>query len=317
MCRQCSRERVNRPETLIPTAFPERPWQKVASDLFELNKQMYIIVVDYYSRFFEVAKLSQTSAKHVIEKLKQIFACHGSPEYFYSDNGPPYINQEFKDFAKSWGFTHIKSSPRFPQSNGEAERTVQTVKSILKKRSDPWQGIQTYRASVLENGFTPSELLFSRQIRTSLLTLPSKLNPKCVNPETLRKKEVEYRNRQARNFDKRHKAKELSPLHTGDQVWIKDYGEGIVQQKADTPRSYQVETPDGGIQRRNRRHLVQTEVEDSVEENANIATEDEEELDFGQEEPVSKESASDIQYQERPRRLPVHLKDYVVTGLKK
>ena len=131
---------------------------------------------------------------------------------------------------------------------------------------------------------------------------------------------MEYRNRQARNFDKRHKVKELSPLHTGDQVWIKDYGEGVVQQKADTPRSYQLETPDGGILRRNRRHLIQTEVKDSVEENANITAEDEEELDFGQEESVSKESASDIQYQERPRRerrLPVHLKDYVVTGLKK
>ena len=234
---------------------------------------MYIIVVDYYSRFFEVAKLAQASAKHVIEKLKQIFACHRSPEYFYLDNGPQYINQEFKDFAKLWGFTH---SPRFPQSNGEAERTVQTVKSILKKSSDPWQGIQTYTASVLENGLTPSELLFSRQIRTSLFTLPSKLNPKCVNAETLRKKEVEYRNRQPRNFDKRHKAKELLPLHTGDQVWIKDYGEGAVQQKADTPRSYQVETPDGGILRRNRRHLVQTKV-DNVEKNANITAEDEEE----------------------------------------
>ena len=55
-------------------------------------------------------------------------------------------------------------------------------------------------------------------------------------------------------FDVRHRTKELTPLCTGDTVWITDQQtEGTVVQSSG-PRSYQVETPSGTI-RRNRRHL--------------------------------------------------------------
>ena len=40
-------------------------------------------------------------------------------------------------FEKEWRFHHTTSSPRFPQSNGEVECGVRTVKSLLLKESDP------------------------------------------------------------------------------------------------------------------------------------------------------------------------------------
>ena len=39
------------------SAFPELPWQKVGMDLFEWQILAYLIIVDYYSRFIEIAKL--------------------------------------------------------------------------------------------------------------------------------------------------------------------------------------------------------------------------------------------------------------------
>ena len=63
---------------MIPTKLPERPWVKVASDLFELKGISYIIVVDYFSQHIEVLKLTTTTSASIITTLKTTFSRHGS-----------------------------------------------------------------------------------------------------------------------------------------------------------------------------------------------------------------------------------------------
>ena len=79
----------NSAEPMLPNEIPQYPWQIVATDLFLWNDVTYIVVVDYYSRYWEIPSLPSTS-KAVIEKLKQIFARHGQPETVKSNNGPQY-----------------------------------------------------------------------------------------------------------------------------------------------------------------------------------------------------------------------------------
>jgi transposase InsO family protein len=45
-----------------------------------------------------------------------------------SDNGPQFIARDFKEFIRSAGMTHVKTSPYYPQSNGKMERWYQSVK---------------------------------------------------------------------------------------------------------------------------------------------------------------------------------------------
>ena len=46
-CPQCVKSNVPLKEPLLTSPLP---WQKVAADLFKLNKAQYVIVVDYFSR---------------------------------------------------------------------------------------------------------------------------------------------------------------------------------------------------------------------------------------------------------------------------
>lgn len=116
-------------EPLITTGFPERPWQRLGADLFALKDKTYLLVVDYYSRYVEIANLSLTKSADITTHLKFMFARHGAPESLITDNGPQFSGSALSALAATYRFSHVTSSPRFPQSNGEAERAVQTVKN--------------------------------------------------------------------------------------------------------------------------------------------------------------------------------------------
>jgi hypothetical protein len=255
-CDTCVKRQKDRAEPLIPTEFPQRPWQRVATDLLEWNGSSYFVLVDYYSRYIELAKLYSMSSASVIRIMKSIFARHGVPETVMSDNGPQYISEEFQEFAKDYDFSHVTSSPRYPQSNGAAEKAVQTLKDLLKSNDDPHRALLSYRSTPLENGYSPAELLFNRRIRSTVPTLPSNLEPRLPDRDVLRTKEESQKQRQKRNYDSRHRAVERESLSPGDQVYVRgDNTPGTVLNAAGTPRSFVVQVPTGTI-RRNRRQLA-------------------------------------------------------------
>ncbi|UYV80506.1 K02A2.6-like [Cordylochernes scorpioides] len=235
-CSVCIQEAVSKHEPLIPTNFPTRPWQKIGMDLFKFENKWYLVVIDYHSRFPEMIQLDRLTASVVVRSCKSIFARHGIPETVVSDNGMQFgAAREFANFARQYGFTHVTSSPRFPQSNGMAEAG--------------------YRSTPLENGYSPAELLMGRKLRTTLPIAPENLNPKLVDSQTLKRKEGRRRKDMKSRYDRRCGATDMEELSEGDTVWITDMRTwGIVKQKASAPRSYMVDTPVGTL-RRNRFHL--------------------------------------------------------------
>ena len=255
-CSICNKQRPIPVEPLLPTVFPSRLWQTLGTDLFEWRGKSFLLVVDYYSRYPEVVSLSSTSSKEVIDKMKAMFARHGIPDEVRSDNGPQYASDIFAKFAKKYDFVHTTSSPRYPQSNGEAERMVQTMKKLLMKSDDPYQGLLSYRSAPLSNGYSPAELLMGRQLRSFVPTTLATLLPKRVPYRDIQVKEQVQRQKTKERFDKHHRVKELPPLSQGEKVWIPDRTErGSILQQSKTPRSYTVAAPSEEF-RRNRRHIV-------------------------------------------------------------
>ena len=257
-CIVCAKEITPHKEPLIPTQLPNRPWQRVGSDLFTLGRDNYLLVIDYFSRYPEVIKLTSTTSSNIISALKSIFSRHGIPETLVSDNGPQYSSREFTAFAKSYDFCHITSSPYFAQSNGQAERTVKTMKKLLKTSDDHYMALLSYRTTPLPwCNISPAQLLMGRQIRTNLPQLGEILSPSWPYLEEFRCKNKEFKNKQKRDYDQRHRATTLPLIPDDSNVWVTTGDRqvpGQVVTVANAPRSYVVNTSSGQI-RRNRIHL--------------------------------------------------------------
>ncbi|CAB3979326.1 Transposon Ty3-G Gag-Pol poly [Paramuricea clavata] len=124
-----------------------------------------------------------------------------------------HSNAEFAEFSKKYGFTHITSSPHYPQANGEAERAVQTVKGLLTK--DPYKALMNHRNTPLkEINQSPAQLMMGRRLKTSIPTAAPLLKSRASDEvQRILKKQKEY-------YDK-HTGKELPPLQPGETNGLK------------------------------------------------------------------------------------------------
>ena len=95
----------------------------------------YLLVVDYLSVHCPPV---HNHFKRSHQTAEIVFVWHGVSSKMVSDNGPQYGSLEFATFAKNYELIHQTSSPRYSQSNGEAERAVKTINSLLVNTEDPF-----------------------------------------------------------------------------------------------------------------------------------------------------------------------------------
>ena len=254
-CQTCSIQRFQPPEPLRPSVFPMLPWQHIAVDLFQYNQHVYLVMVDYFSRFIHVCLLHTTTSSSVAKAMLSVFCIHGIPQEVTSDNGPQFSSSEFARFAQVQGFTHITSSPNHPKGNGEAERAVQTVKRLLATNDNLDEALLQYRSTPIANGYSPAELIFGRRIRTQIPSTDDQLKPNWPDIPAVRQQETNSKQYQKENHDRAHRAKSLPELSPGTTVYISDqHKQAVVENQLDD-KSYTVKA-DGGVYRRNRHSLV-------------------------------------------------------------
>ena len=258
-CRECQIHANKVSEPLRPTETPDRPWQMLGTDLFQFRGQTYLLVIDYYSRYPEIALLGNydSSSGKLITHLKSIFSRHGIPVTLLSDNGPQYASQEFQRFAAEYGFTHVTSSPYYPRGNGAAERGVQTIKRMLMKEKDPYLALLAYRTSPQLGQYSPAELLMGRRLRTTVVTHPDDLVPKLPDHDRFKSANDQYKCRMKANHDDNSRVKPLPEVKPGDEVWLRGLQrEGIAKNPSDrTTRRTEASTEKGPLVR-NRSDVV-------------------------------------------------------------
>ena len=96
-------------------------------------------VLDGYSRYivhWDIREsMTETAIEIILQTAKELYP-NRSPRVI-SDNGPQFIANDFKEFIRISGMTHVKTSPNYPQSNGKIERWHQSLKQECIRPGTP------------------------------------------------------------------------------------------------------------------------------------------------------------------------------------
>ncbi|KAJ8344863.1 hypothetical protein SKAU_G00290560 [Synaphobranchus kaupii] len=336
-CRSCHDcqvvARPDAPEPLRPTPLPEGPWQDVATDLLGPlpTGHSILVVVDYYSRYYEYDVLTSTTTTKVIDSLESIFSRHGLPVTLRSDQGPQFKSDEFSNYCESNGITHVKTTPRWPQANGEVERqNASLMKRIRIAESEglDWKRelrkyVTVYRSiDHATTGKSPAELLFNRKIRGKLPDIST-----AHADLEVRDRDAEQKGKSKIYADERHGAK-YSDVDVGDTVLVK-------QEKTDklttpfntTPHKVVskagsqvvVESPTGARYSRNTTFVKkytsarETPAEEEKPQGAEDSTSNRETpVVQTPEQSITNSGISETQRPQRVKRMPQKLTDFVI-----
>ena len=179
-CYECQlTTKQHRQEPVKMTQIPEKPWEVVSVDFGGPYPDGHynLVVIDKRTRYPEVEVVYSTGIKPTKEKLKKIFATHGTPIQIESDNGPPFQSKEFAEFAAVEGFRHHRITPLHPRANGEAKSFMKLVNKTEQRaqiqKYSPMMAIQEmligYRSTPHPaTGITPYEGMMNRIVRTKL-----------------------------------------------------------------------------------------------------------------------------------------------------
>lgn len=265
-CTVCEKfRRNNQKEPLVQDSSPEYPFHRVSTDIFEYGGRDWLVLIDAYSGFICCDRLEDKTMRNVCKLFDRFFNCYGYPTVIRSDN-VPFNSRECERYANVNNVSFEFSSPRYPQSNGLAEKGVAIAKNILKRCYETGD-VEQFQYRLLEYNTTPiasmrlspSQLFFGRLVKTRLPIEETLLRRNTLNEGDVQRKILQKRVIQKGYYD-RH-AKPLPVLKPGEKVLFRknarEWHYGLVIRDVNG-RSYVIRDIFGNHFRRNRKFMTRT-----------------------------------------------------------
>ncbi|RVX02337.1 Transposon Tf2-2 polyprotein [Vitis vinifera] len=105
------------------------------------QKKFLLVATDYFSKWVEAEAYASIKDKDVTKFVWKNIVCRfGIPQTIIADNGPQFDSIAFRNFCSELNIRNSYSTPRYPQSNGQAEATNKTLITALKKRLEQAKG---------------------------------------------------------------------------------------------------------------------------------------------------------------------------------
>ncbi|KAL6188761.1 hypothetical protein ACLB2K_040152 [Fragaria x ananassa] len=133
-----------------------------------------MISTEFSTKWVEAIPFCKASGAAVCNFIREYIICrHGVPYKIVRDNGTPFVNREVSDMLKGYRVKHRKSTPYYPQGNGQAEATNKTLLIILSKMVFEYEkGWSTHLPDALwayrmsrrtTTGFSPYSLVYGSE----------------------------------------------------------------------------------------------------------------------------------------------------------
>jgi len=247
-CDTCARNktpRCHRHGQLHPLPIPNGPWKSVSMDfVVQLpSSQGYDAIYVCMDRFTKMAYFMATNSSITAEGtadlyLKNVFNNHGLPEDIVSDRGSQFVSMFTRRLLELVEVKGNRSTAYHPQSDGQTERTNQTMEQYLRVycdyHQDDWSQLLPLAEFVYNNakststGMSPFYANYGYHPRATLKILPDQQhkNPAAetyvdhirrVHEElrrTLERAQAKYK----KDFDKN--VAPAPEFKVGDCVWL-------------------------------------------------------------------------------------------------
>ena len=132
------------PLTIVTSPWPFQQWGLDILGPLPIGRgqcKFIIVAVDYFTKWAEAEPLATITEHKVCNFVWRFIICRfGIPRSLVSDNGKQFDNPKFRDFCAKLGIKNYYSSPAHPQSNGQAEVTIRTLKAALKTKLEDLKG---------------------------------------------------------------------------------------------------------------------------------------------------------------------------------
>ena len=170
-----------------------------------------------------VGQTSRYPINHCHQSYKSPFLHAKASLYTALQTTVQFVSHEYKQFAQTFGFEHITSSPYWSRSNGKAEAAVSDAKSILKSlQTSTWCSLTSETFHPRGHSFSPVQRLMDRHTRSTLPLSEKLLQPTIIiaDPPTV-SSEINHRKIASKAHYNKHSQAPLKPLPLGSYVYTK------------------------------------------------------------------------------------------------
>ena len=223
---------------------PEWKWDMITMDFVvglpvSRTKDAIWVIVDRLTKCARFLAIKKTDGAAVLARkyVQEIVRLYGVPVSIVSDRDPKFTSEFWNVFQAEMGTRMHMSTAYHPQTDGQSERTIQTLEDLLRMCVLDWGGHwvdhlslvefaynNSYQASI---GMAPYEALYGRPCRTPLCWTQvgerSTLGASFVQETTEKIRVLKLNMKEAQDRQKSYADKRRKELvfEVGDRVYLK------------------------------------------------------------------------------------------------